>query len=296
MKNHVQAVPPKENGLLAQKVKEFGEHLKETRVQFDYTQEDLAKLLGVKRQTLSSWEQGVTTPDVMTILKLKEVVASKGALDIAALMGEVKWDSGSTPLSFAIRLLETVDRMGIRNAYGNRTDALTGFYPVLAEERNSITVVCSSFMGVMRVAPQKVALLLKAKAKDVEWRILMTDPEFSRWREQQEDRKQGSIEQEIRESVSTLTKDWGIPEDSIRFYKGAPTVFMMFTPDRMLLNPYCYGTEAFKTFTIEVARTGNGEDIYSQYVLNHFQRSWVGNNSVTIGNSTRERGSLRKEK
>jgi len=294
MKNNVQAAAPKGAGLLEQKVKEFGEHLKETRVQFGYTQEDLAKLLGVKRQTLSSWEQGVTTPDVATILKLKEVVSGKGVLDIAALMGEIKWDAGPTPLSFAIALLGTADRMGIRNVYANRTDALTGFYPVLAEERNSITVVCSSFMGVMRVAPQKVALLLKAKAKDVEWRILMTHPEFSKWREQQEDRKPGSIEQEIRESVGTLTKDWGIPGESIRFYKGAPTVFMMFTPDRMLLNPYCYGTEAFKTFTLEVARTRSGEDIYAQYVLNHFERSWIGNSSVASVNSPKERGSREK--
>ena len=40
----------------------------------------------------------------------------------------------------------------------------------------------------------------------------------------------------------------------------APTVFMLFTPDRMLLNPYTYGAEAFKTFTLEVARTENSED------------------------------------
>jgi transcriptional regulator with XRE-family HTH domain len=276
-----------EDELLAE-TKAFGERLKEARIKSNQTQEDVAQALGVKRQTLGSWEQGDTTPDVKTILKLRQVLASGGPLDIAALMGEVRWDLGSTPLAYPIRLLQTIDSMGIRNAYLSRTDALAGFYQVLAQETHSITVVCSSFMGVMRVAPQKVGLLLKGKAKSLKWRILMTHPKVSRLREQQEDRRPGSIEQEIIASVGTLTNGWGIPRDSIRFYKGAPTLFMMFTPDRGIVNPYTYGTEAFKTFTLEVARTAHAEDIFSQYVLNHFQSSWDGNNAVTLDDFEKE--------
>jgi hypothetical protein len=135
-------------------------------------------------------------------------------------------------------------------------------------------------MGVLRAAPQRVALLLKEKAKTVKYRILMTHPDFSKWREKQETRPEGSIGKEILESTQTLTTDWGISEDGIRFYQGAPTVFMLFTPERMLLNPYPYGAEAFKTFTLEVARTENPEDIYTQYVLNHFEHPWSGRNTV----------------
>ncbi|MBZ5511396.1 MAG: helix-turn-helix domain-containing protein [Acidobacteriia bacterium] len=277
-----------ENDLLLVKVKEFGEQLKETRVRLDYTQEDFARHLGVKRQTLSSWEQGVTTPDVRTLLRLKQIAKEKAPVDLGDLLGETRWDSGRTPVSFAIRLLQTIDAMGIRNAYKNRTDALNGFYPVLEKEADSISVVCSSFMGVIRVAPQKVSLLLQHKAKTITWRILMTDPDVSNLREQQEVREKGSIANEIWESVNTITQDWGISKESIRFYRGAPTVFMLFTPERLLLNPYTYQTEAFKTFTLEVARTENSEDIYGQYVTNHFERSWQGPNAVLLKDVVRD--------
>jgi len=143
-------------------------------------------------------------------------------------------------------------------------------------------------MGVIRVAPQRVSLLLKQKAKTIKWRILMTNPEVSELRERQEVRERGSIANEIRESVNTLTQDWGITRDSIRFYNGAPTVFLLFTPERMLLNPYSYQTEAFKTFTLEVARTQSSEDIYAQYLLNHFERSWQGPNSSSVEDAFRD--------
>lgn len=39
---------------------EFHEHLKQLRTNSGYTQEQLARQLHVSRQTISSWEQGVS--------------------------------------------------------------------------------------------------------------------------------------------------------------------------------------------------------------------------------------------
>lgn len=108
----------------------------------------------------------------------------------------------------------------------------------------------------------------------------MTHPDVTKLREAQESRQSGTIESEIQESIKVI-RDWGIPRESIRLYNGAPTVFLMATPDRMLLNPYSYQTEAFKTFTLEVARVSH-EDIYTQFLVNHFQRSWDGTRASPI--------------
>jgi transcriptional regulator with XRE-family HTH domain len=273
------------NQEVSTKVKEFGEQLKKTRVGLNYSQEELAGRLGVKRQTLSSWEAGTTTPDVQTLFRLRQVAKDEKSLgiDLGDLLGEGRLDEGPTPLSFAIKLLQTINTLGIRNAYLNRSDALNGFYLALEQETETITIVCSSLFGVLRVAPQRVSDLLKRKAKsNVKWRILMTNPQVSSGlREDQEARRPKTIEGEIYEAIHMLTGDWGIPESSIRFYKGAPTVFLMFTRERMLLNPYTYGAEAYKTLTLEVAHTESREDIYTQYKENHFQRSWDGSSALS---------------
>ncbi len=73
----------------------------------------------------------------------------------------------------------------------------------------------------------------------------------------------------------------GFSDDSIKLYGGAPGVFMLFTPDRVLLNTCTYAAEAFKTF-LEGMRTQNREDIYSQYVTKHFERSWFAVNAVPL--------------
>ncbi|MEE9233415.1 MAG: hypothetical protein V3U07_08140 [Nitrospirales bacterium] len=121
-----------------------------------------------------------------------------------------------------------------------------------------------------------------------EFKVLMTHPGFGEWRETQEGRAEGAIRLEIQESIQILTRDWKLEEENIHFYKGAPTVFLLFTPERMLLNPYTYQTEAFKTVTFEVEpsrayeKDVNPQDVYSQYVENHFRRPWKSSNRTLL--------------
>jgi hypothetical protein len=176
--------------------------------------------------------------------------------------------------------------MGVRDLHANRSDALNSFIPFLEREGTSICVVSSSFLGVTRVAPEKVSSVLQDRiGAGVEFKILMTHPAMSALREAQEGRANNSIRQEIRESVRTL-RSWGVKDESIRFYDGAPTIFLMFTPERMLANPYTYQTEAFKTATLELAPAatshGHENDIYSQYAINHFRRPWSSSNSKPL--------------
>ncbi len=262
----------------------FGEQLKDIRIKLSYTQPELANILNVKRQTISSWEQGLTSPDVAKLFALKEHAASVGLnVDLADLFGDTKLDTGETPLSYLIKFFKQLDDMGLRGIYHSRGEALESFRLALEREHDSITVVSSSFTGVLRVASAKISELLNRKSKEVRsFRILMTEPEtMGSLREKQEGRAKGSIAEEINENVARLIENWELNTENIRFYKGAPTVFLLFTSERMLLNPYSYQTEAFKTFTLEVAKTAYLDDIYSQYYDNHFYRSWIGSNSIS---------------
>ncbi|MEW5924149.1 MAG: helix-turn-helix transcriptional regulator [Candidatus Zixiibacteriota bacterium] len=269
----------------------FGERLKDLRIKLGYTQPDLANILDVKRQTISSWEQGTTSPDVGKLLTFREHAASQGLIiDIGILLGDTRLDFGETPFSFFLNFLKQVDEMGLRGVYHSRREALDSFRLALERELESITIVSSSLSGVLRVASAKVSELLRRKAGEVRnFRILMTEPTaMGRLREAQEGRAEGSIASEISENVARLVKDWNLKEENIRFYKGAPTIFLLFTSERLLLNPYTYQTEAYKTLTLEVANTNHLDDIYSQYVENHFQRPWNSSNCISYLDYTLE--------
>ena len=52
----------------------FNERIKNRRKELGVTQEDLAKQLYVSRQTLSSWENGRTLPDIDSLVLLSEAL------------------------------------------------------------------------------------------------------------------------------------------------------------------------------------------------------------------------------
>ncbi len=52
----------------------FNERIKNRRKELGITQEDLAKELYVSRQTLSSWENGRTLPDIDSLVLLSEAL------------------------------------------------------------------------------------------------------------------------------------------------------------------------------------------------------------------------------
>ena len=50
-----------------------GKSLREVRNRYGMNQENLALKLGIKRQTISSYERGVTFPDIFTLIRIADV-------------------------------------------------------------------------------------------------------------------------------------------------------------------------------------------------------------------------------
>lgn len=61
----------------------FTARLKHTREQAGYTQEQMARSLGVSRPTYTLWENGKREPDIETIGKLVEILK----IDLTWLIG-----------------------------------------------------------------------------------------------------------------------------------------------------------------------------------------------------------------
>ena len=52
---------------------EINKRIKDARLQKNITQEDLAEHLGVTRQTISSWENGKSYPDIISVIKMSDI-------------------------------------------------------------------------------------------------------------------------------------------------------------------------------------------------------------------------------
>lgn len=51
----------------------IGKRLKDARIESGYTQEQVAEQLDVSRQTISSWENGRTFPDIVSVVSLSNI-------------------------------------------------------------------------------------------------------------------------------------------------------------------------------------------------------------------------------
>lgn len=51
----------------------IGKRLKDARIESGYTQEQIAEQLDVSRQTISSWENGRTFPDIVSVVSLSDI-------------------------------------------------------------------------------------------------------------------------------------------------------------------------------------------------------------------------------
>jgi hypothetical protein len=150
-------------------------------------------------------------------------------------------------------------------------------------------IVASSMKGVRETAAGRFdgAGLLIWASQLAEWklldmRILMTHPEYANVRASQEMRLRDAIPDEIKETVDFL-KSCSVPTNRIRLVCATPTVFAVATRVEMLLNPYPYSAEAFRSFTLRVKKVHLApsdrhvaihRDIFEQYEHRHFQIPW----------------------
>jgi len=149
-------------------------------------------------------------------------------------------------------------------------------------------IAASSMKGLLESASMQFdglgifawAAALAAQGK-LDLRIIMTHPEMARSRAGQEDRGPNAIPEEIEDAVNHLKRE-KVPPEYVKMVVATPTVFAIATRDQMLLNPYPYSQEAYRSFTLTVRRSHTkrdiksiDRDIFEQYERRHFDRPWV---------------------
>jgi hypothetical protein len=207
-------------------------------------------------------------------------------------------------LRSAVSLLKKANDLGLEMAYPNRQDALHEFMPYLEQyvrkPDSELYIVGSSLKGVLAKEPRFEQVLHDAmppprpeggagtsdgRASNDRSKtlcVLLTHPWYTRFRENQEERGQGDIADEVFKSIRDL-KRWGeqCPVE-VRLYKGTPTCFLIATTEMMLLNPYPYEKEAFQSFCLTVKNAGHSDSIYNQYFTHHFLEPWENRRGNTL--------------
>lgn len=189
--------------------------------------------------------------------------------------------------------------LGLEMIYPDRATALrefTKFMDFEASRRDSkgrLIIVGSSVKGLLENVKKMPDIVRTAVGSGCELNILLTHPEYSPYRENQEDRPMGAIEDEIFDGVRKLESCVEVPYPNppdqkfspmVKLYKGTPTCFMIVAGDRMLVNPYPYEEEAYRSFCISVRKVDPRESnvdaertIYAQYLRAHFEKPWERN-------------------
>jgi hypothetical protein len=201
-------------------------------------------------------------------------------------------------LRISTDFLKQSSTLGLEMIYPDRESALQDFAPLLREQAQvkgrpgKLIIVGSSIKGLVEVVRDLPDVIQSAiENNDCDLRILLTHPKYSRFRENQEERPPGAIEDEIFASIRLLEETWEKcserakekkPTQRIfKLYKGTPTCFMIIAGERMLINPYSYEKEAYRSFCLSVRQVdvaGKEQEvaksIYQQYYSSHFESPW----------------------
>jgi hypothetical protein len=195
--------------------------------------------------------------------------------------GELKLSIGE--LRVATTYLNRSKELGLVMVYENRSQALEPFMNHLQDYVHRVTngevvFVGSSLKGVIEDEPKYAAQLervLKDAKGRCEFRFLLTHPFYSKFREDQEESPPGGIAIEILHAIAWLEQR-GVSPQSIKVYKGTPTCFMIATTEKMMINPYPYQKQAFRSFCLELENVFGGNSIYNSFWTNHYHKPWYG--------------------
>jgi hypothetical protein len=147
------------------------------------------------------------------------------------------------------------------------------------EACREIIVAGSTLDGLFRQGAWFEEFTRIALAKEKKLRLMFTHWDYVTHREKQEDRADGDIAGELKQSLARFLL-WGVPSESIRLVRGAPTVFMIIAGSNMILNPYTFGREAVTSTTFwftnpdSSQREGPPGTIWHTYYSNHYDIMW----------------------
>ncbi len=170
--------------------------------------------------------------------------------------------------------------LGVEGIYRNRHDCFEHFVPYLnaelADHPQRIWIIGSSLQGFDIVVGTQYTIwdAIDAAVGSKCLRIILTAPEISHLRDGPEGRIPGQIKQEIGTALTKLLTNHAVPESYIRLYPGSPTVTAIATSNHMLINPFPYCRSSYHCFCLIACRTGDSDDIYGQYISDHFERGW----------------------
>ena len=172
-----------------------------------------------------------------------------------------------------IDVLKSLEDAGVIKPFRNREIALAAFSSAIDAETREIMIVGSSLKGLLKKDKYKELadkLHFKVSQGGVAVKFLLTHPVVADLRAGQEGRQSSDIGAEILESLRIL-RDWKVPPENVRLYRGTPTCFAVKTENQMLLNPYPYGEVAYDSPCFIVKTTQeNPSYIYHEFEKSHF--------------------------
>jgi len=272
----------------------IGERIRELMKQKKVTQLDLSAKTGIPQSTISrilsaKWVEEIKTEHLDGIARALSV--SKEQLLQNEIVPTKAEDSGTEellpPEYFQVSDKDRLDNMkalGILSIHQDRAEAFRVFFPVW-RKNPVIRIVASSIEGFKRGTGIDAEALLRPKLeesgpKDSRIQIILTHAEFAGYREKQEGEEDEYILKQIAATTRLLNdlKKSTKAGDRLqwKYFRGAPTCFMIIAGDYMLLNPYLYMQPAYFNFAMIVRKTGKSIfDIYSRYELYHFTKAWT---------------------
>jgi hypothetical protein len=183
-----------------------------------------------------------------------------------------------------LMLLSKIQTAGIADVFRNRLEGTSKIVQSLTEENSQFFVVGTSLKGLIGVAFDEEdeyadiwKALKDAMQRKVKINIIMTNPGVAHYRSRAEGRPDGAIESEIIENLIYLIMyKMENPKLTdyikIKLYNGPPSLFMMGTTRKMLVNPYPNYTTASSTFSFLI---DGGSPLFAAYYHSHYRAVWL---------------------
>lgn len=250
-----------------------------------FIQNEVGIAFALNKPIFAIYEQSVDVsgiqPYLSTFIKYdgKDLAASAkqiSSLKITAITAIASREISGGPEE----LLEYLTQSGIQGIYPDRATAFRVFMPIWDRE-GSIRIVGSTIEGFKRGVGIDASELIQSKLEknpSATIFIILTHASFARYREQPEGEPEGYITGQVRRTTEMLQHVAKNTQSGERlkwkFFKGAPTCFMIMAGNFMLLNPYLYMQSAHFNFSMIIKNTNSPFDIFNHYKTYHFQRAW----------------------
>jgi hypothetical protein len=250
-----------------------------------FVQNEVGIAFALNKPIFAIYEESVDVagiqPYLSTFIKYKKDQLTSIARDIASLKVTAATEISSREIAGAPEeLLESLNKNGVQGIYSDRATAFRVFNRVWQREQ-SIRIVGSTIEGFKRgigIEAREILLPKLIRDKEATIHILLTHASFGKLREGPEGEQEGYITNQIETTTRTLEE---IRKEKLvgerlkwRYFKGAPTCFMIMAGNFMLLNPYLYMQAAYFNFSMIVKDTNSPFDIYNHYRQYHFQKAW----------------------